>query len=83
MGRVGETVKTRKKREKTEKKWARYGLKRVNKERTGGINWGGTYSLLITMSVRSHMPLALKAAVILPTISSITITMAWYCCRQR
>ena len=37
--RLIETVKTRKKREKTEKKWARYGLKRVNKERTGGINW--------------------------------------------
>ena len=27
--RLGETVKTRKKREKTGKKWARYGLKRV------------------------------------------------------
>ena len=37
--RLVETVKTRKKREKTGKKWARYGLKRVNKERTGGINW--------------------------------------------
>ena len=32
-------MKTRKKREKTGRKWARYGLKRVNKERTGGINW--------------------------------------------
>ena len=31
-------MKTRKKRGKTGKKWARYGLKRVNKERTGGIN---------------------------------------------
>eukprot|EP01045_Picozoa_sp_COSAG04_P011493 COSAG04_NODE_741_length_10670_cov_20.643837_9_plen_194_part_00 len=28
--RLGETVKTRKKREKTGKKWARYGLKNVN-----------------------------------------------------
>ena len=28
--RLGETVKTRKKREKTGKKWARYGLKGVN-----------------------------------------------------
>ena len=28
--RLGEAVKTRKKREKTGKKWARYGLKRVN-----------------------------------------------------
>ena len=27
--RLGETVKTRKKREKTGEKWARYGLKRV------------------------------------------------------
>ena len=35
--RLGETVKTRKKREKTGKKWARYGLKSVNKERTGGV----------------------------------------------
>ena len=34
-----EVVKTRKKRENTGGKWARYGLKRVNKERTGGINW--------------------------------------------
>ena len=33
--------------------------------------------------VFSHMPLALNAAVMFPTISSITITMAWYCCRQR
>ena len=30
--RLGETVKTRKKREKTGKKWARYGLTSVNKE---------------------------------------------------
>ena len=37
--RLGKTVKTRKKRGKTGKKWARYGLKRVDKERTGGINW--------------------------------------------
>ena len=37
--RLVEAVKTRKKREKTGKKWARYGLKRVNKEGTGGINW--------------------------------------------
>ena len=28
--RLGETVTTRKKREKTGEKWARYGLKRVN-----------------------------------------------------
>ena len=35
--RLGEAVKTRKKREKTGGKWARYGLKRVNKEGTGGI----------------------------------------------
>ena len=39
--RLGEAVKTRKKREKTGKKWARYGLKRVNKERKGGITWEG------------------------------------------
>ena len=39
--RLVETVKTRKKREKTGKKWARYGLKRVNKERKGGITWEG------------------------------------------
>ena len=37
--RLVEAVKTRKKREKTGEKWARYGLKRVNKEGTGGINW--------------------------------------------
>ena len=37
--RLVETVKTRKKRDKTGQKWARYGLKRVNKEGTGGINW--------------------------------------------
>ena len=37
--RLGETVKMRTKREKTGQKWARYGLKRVNKGRTGGINW--------------------------------------------
>ena len=37
--RLVETVKTRKRRGKTGKKWARYGLKRVNKEGTGGINW--------------------------------------------
>ena len=37
--RLVEAVKTRNKREKTGKKWARYGLKRVNKEGTGGINW--------------------------------------------
>ena len=35
--RLGETVKTRKKRNKTGKKWTRYGLKRVNKEGRGGI----------------------------------------------
>ena len=39
--RLGEAVKTRKKREQTGKKWARYGLKRVNKERKGGITWEG------------------------------------------
>ena len=32
-------MKTRKKREKTGKKRARYGLKRVNKEGRGGITW--------------------------------------------
>ena len=37
--RLGEAVKTRKKRGKTGQKWARYGLKRVNKEGTGGITW--------------------------------------------
>ena len=37
--RLGEAVKTRKKRKKTGKKWARYDLRSVNKERTGGINW--------------------------------------------
>ena len=37
--RLVETVKTRKKRGKTGEKWARYGLKRANKEGTGGINW--------------------------------------------
>ena len=35
--RLGETVKTRKKRGKTGKKWARYGLRSANKEGTGGI----------------------------------------------
>ena len=35
--RLVETVKTRKKREKTGEKWARYGLRSVNKEGTGGI----------------------------------------------
>ena len=40
--RLGEAVKTRKKRGKTGKKWARYyGLKRMNKERKGGITWEG------------------------------------------
>ena len=39
--RLGEAVKTHKKRENTGKKWARYGLKRVNKERKGGITWEG------------------------------------------
>ena len=39
--RLGEAVKTRKKRKKTGEKWARYGLKRVNKERKGGITWEG------------------------------------------
>ena len=38
--RLGEAVKTRKNREKTGGKWARYGLKRVNREGTGGITWG-------------------------------------------
>ena len=33
-------MKTRKKRGKTGGKWARYGLKRVNKEGRGGITWG-------------------------------------------
>ena len=33
--RVVEAVKTRKKREKTGEKWARYGLRSVNKERMG------------------------------------------------
>ena len=37
--RLGVTVKTRKKRGKTGEKWARCGLKRVNKEMTGGITW--------------------------------------------
>ena len=32
-------VKTRKKRGKAGGKWARCGLKRVNKEGTGGITW--------------------------------------------
>ena len=45
--RLGETVKTRKKRGKTGKKWARYGLKRVNKERTGGINWSVLSNVLV------------------------------------
>eukprot|EP01045_Picozoa_sp_COSAG04_P003080 COSAG04_NODE_121_length_24915_cov_61.932181_2_plen_277_part_00 len=36
--RAGENAQ---KGEKTGKKWARYGLKRVNKERTGGINCSG------------------------------------------
>ena len=35
--RLVETVKTRKRRGKTGKKWARYGLRSVNKERTVGI----------------------------------------------
>ena len=39
--RLGEAVKTRKKGGKTGGKWARYGLKRVNKERKGGITWEG------------------------------------------
>merc|ERR1711969_420322 len=37
--RLVETVKTRKKREFSGKKWARYGLKSVNKEGTAGITW--------------------------------------------
>ena len=37
--RLGEAVKTHKTREKTGKKWARYGLRSVNKEGTGGITW--------------------------------------------
>ena len=41
MNRRGEAGKTRKKRETTGEKWARYGLKRVNKERKGGITWEG------------------------------------------
>ena len=41
---LGETVKTRKKREKTGKKWARYGLRSVNKEGTGGITCCQTVS---------------------------------------
>ena len=39
--RLGEAVKTRKRRGKTGEKWARYGLKRVNKERKGGITREG------------------------------------------
>ena len=42
--RLGEAVKTRKKREKTGQKWARYGLRRVNKEGTGGITWADVLS---------------------------------------
>ena len=38
--RLGQAVKTRKKREKTGQKWARYGLRSVNKEGTGGITCG-------------------------------------------
>ena len=51
--RLVETVKTRKKREKTGKKWARYGLKRVNKERTGGINWNCADSNGLASSIDS------------------------------
>ena len=39
--RLGEAVKTRKKREKTGKNWARYGLRSVKEEGTGGITWRG------------------------------------------
>eukprot|EP01045_Picozoa_sp_COSAG04_P043126 COSAG04_NODE_13979_length_584_cov_12.529897_1_plen_80_part_10 len=35
--RLGEAMKTRQKREKTGEKWARHGLKRVNKGRDRGI----------------------------------------------
>eukprot|EP01045_Picozoa_sp_COSAG04_P011403 COSAG04_NODE_734_length_10713_cov_2.619748_3_plen_96_part_00 len=45
--RLVETVKTRKKREKTGGKWARYGLRSVNKERTGGINWSVLSNVLV------------------------------------
>ena len=37
--RLVEAVKTRKKREKTGKKWARYGLRSVKEEGRGGITW--------------------------------------------
>ncbi len=37
--RLDKTVKTRKTREKAGRKWPRYGLTRVNKAGTGGINW--------------------------------------------
>eukprot|EP01045_Picozoa_sp_COSAG04_P024860 COSAG04_NODE_3172_length_3091_cov_1.249332_2_plen_235_part_00 len=37
--RLGETVKTRKKREFSGKKWARYGLRSVNKEGRGRLTW--------------------------------------------
>eukprot|EP01045_Picozoa_sp_COSAG04_P031996 COSAG04_NODE_6123_length_1403_cov_2.138037_1_plen_147_part_10 len=37
--RLGQAVKTRKNREFSGKKWARYSLRSVNKEATGGITW--------------------------------------------
>ena len=51
-------MKTRKKRGKTGKKWARYGLKRVNKEGTGGINWGecGCAQRRLAVSLTPHAP---------------------------
>ena len=36
-------MKTRKKRGKTGQKWARYGLRSVNKEGRGGITWHHTH----------------------------------------
>ena len=48
------TPPVRQSRKKTGKQWARYGLKRVNKERTGGINWNCADSNGLASSSFSH-----------------------------
>ena len=70
--RLGEAVKTHKKREKTGKKWARYGLRSVNKEGRGGITWrsGGGGGERLGLLPPSSSEAAARSGADLSTVST-------------
>ena len=84
--RLGEAVKTRKKREKTGGKWARYALRSVNKEGRGGITWGclalvefGTHSPVLSGRC---VPFARKKLERLASVISLRIVPLPSCARM-